>query len=184
MWRTQRYFRQIYLIRELWRFLQPGLISMNFQKELGLSNVNHERMYKLIMDLIPDDWKHIGTLNWNFSKMNKGNKSTRKVKICQRLSNKEILEQTFHIYISWLNLMNGRKPYVQSLYWEKMFYWLFYQMLYMVAFSMSGIHFSIFLPLNCKIHKNGSTLNILCQEGKRWVSPPILPFIAGFPKLL
>ena len=36
---------------------------MTFQKELGLSKVNHDRMYKLIMDLIPDDWKHIGTLN-------------------------------------------------------------------------------------------------------------------------
>ena len=36
---------------------------MNFQKEQGLSTVNHERVYKLIMDLIPDDRKHIGTLN-------------------------------------------------------------------------------------------------------------------------
>ena len=65
---SERYFRQIYLIRELSRFLQPGLISMNFWKKLGISNVNHERMHKLIMDLTPNDWKHIATLNWNFSK--------------------------------------------------------------------------------------------------------------------
>ena len=25
-------------------------------------------MVKLIMDLIPNDWKQIATLNWNFSK--------------------------------------------------------------------------------------------------------------------
>ena len=40
-------------IKDLCRFLQPGLISsMTFEKELGLSNDNHEIMYKLIMDLI------------------------------------------------------------------------------------------------------------------------------------
>ena len=38
-------FRQIYLIRELWRLLKPGM------NKLGLSNVNHERKHKLIMDL-------------------------------------------------------------------------------------------------------------------------------------
>ena len=48
---TQKYLRQIYLTEELWRFLQPGLISMTYEKKLGLSNVNHERKHKLIMDL-------------------------------------------------------------------------------------------------------------------------------------
>ena len=36
---------------------------------LGLSNVNHERMHKLIKNLIPIDWKEIATFNWNFSKI-------------------------------------------------------------------------------------------------------------------
>ena len=31
---------------------------MTFEKELGLSNVNHKIMYKVIMELIPNDWKH------------------------------------------------------------------------------------------------------------------------------
>ena len=34
---------------------------MTFEKKLGLSNINHERMHKLIMDLIPNDWNHIAT---------------------------------------------------------------------------------------------------------------------------
>ena len=47
------------LIRELCRFLRLGLISISFEKELGLYNVKHEWMYKPIMDLIPNNWKHI-----------------------------------------------------------------------------------------------------------------------------
>ena len=50
---------QLIGIRDLCRFLQPSLISsMTFEKELGLSNVNHKIMYKVIMELIPNDWKH------------------------------------------------------------------------------------------------------------------------------
>ena len=49
---------------DLCRFLQPGLIicliiSMTFEKKLDLSNVKHERMYKLIMGLVPSNWKRM-----------------------------------------------------------------------------------------------------------------------------
>ena len=51
-------------IRDRCRFLQTGPIYfMIFEKKLGLSNVNQERMYKLCMDFIPNDWKHLATLN-------------------------------------------------------------------------------------------------------------------------
>ena len=50
-------------IRDLYRFLQPGLISsMTFEKEPGLSNANHKIMYKVIMELISNDRKHKATL--------------------------------------------------------------------------------------------------------------------------
>ena len=32
---------------------------MTCYQKLGLPNVNHERTHKLIMDLTPNDWKHI-----------------------------------------------------------------------------------------------------------------------------
>ena len=49
----QKYF-------DLCRFLQPGLISsMTFEEKLGLSNVNHKIMYKLILYLICNDCKEI-----------------------------------------------------------------------------------------------------------------------------
>ena len=46
------------LNRDLCRFLQPGLIFIIFGRKLRLSNFNYEGK-----DLIPNDWKHIATLN-------------------------------------------------------------------------------------------------------------------------
>ena len=46
------------IIRDLCRFLQPGLISSTTSDEkLGFHTANHKRIYKLIMDLTPNDWK-------------------------------------------------------------------------------------------------------------------------------
>ena len=43
------------IIRDLCRFLQPGLIcSTTFDKKLGFPTSNHKRIYKLIIDLIPN----------------------------------------------------------------------------------------------------------------------------------
>ena len=51
---------QTTIIKDLCRFLQPGLISsMTFEEKLGLSNVNHKIIYKLILYLICNDWKQI-----------------------------------------------------------------------------------------------------------------------------
>ena len=48
------------IIRGLCRFLQPGLISSTtFDERLDFPTANDEIMYKLIMDLIPNDWKHL-----------------------------------------------------------------------------------------------------------------------------
>ena len=49
------------IIRDLFRFLQPGLISSTTSDEkLGFPTGNLKRIltYKLIMDLIPNNWKH------------------------------------------------------------------------------------------------------------------------------
>ena len=40
---------------------------MTFDEKLSFPIVNHEKIYKLIMDLIPNDWKHLlGTLTTPF----------------------------------------------------------------------------------------------------------------------
>ena len=58
--RTQKIF-QTTLIRGLYRFIQPGLISsMTFEEKLGISNVNHKIIYKIIiLYFICNDWKQI-----------------------------------------------------------------------------------------------------------------------------
>ena len=48
------------IIKDLCRFLQPGLISsMTFDEKLCFSTANHKRIYKRIMDLVTNDWKHL-----------------------------------------------------------------------------------------------------------------------------
>ena len=47
------------IIEGLFRFLQKGLISSaTFDKKVGFLTANHKRIYKLIIDFIPNDWKH------------------------------------------------------------------------------------------------------------------------------
>ena len=33
--------------------------STTFEEKLGFPIANHKRIYKIIMDLIPNDWKHL-----------------------------------------------------------------------------------------------------------------------------
>ena len=77
------------------------------------------------------------------------NNGTREVKIFQTLLKKDILQQTFQIYISWPNLMDGRKPYDIG---KKIFDWLVYQTLfyYGCIFSVwyKFIHFPPLKPCN------------------------------------
>ena len=62
-------------------------------------------MYKLIIDLIPNDLKYLAALtetaqNPFLKTFHYNNKSIRKVKDFQKLSNRETLQQTIQIYIS------------------------------------------------------------------------------------
>ena len=51
---------QTTIIIDLCRFIQSGLIcSMTFEEQIGLSNVNHKIIYKLVLYLICNDWKQI-----------------------------------------------------------------------------------------------------------------------------
>ena len=83
------------IIRDLCRFLQPGLISYStFDEKLGLLTVNHKIIYKIIMEFIVSNWKHLFRIEnsqkalSNFFYYN--NKGTTKVKDFQKLRNKEI----------------------------------------------------------------------------------------------
>ena len=110
-------------------------------------------MHNLIIDLIPNDRKHIANqtsqkvLLKNFCYNNKG---TRKVKFFQKLSNKSILQQIFKIYISWPNLMDGIKPYSQCRYWEKCFHCWSIKCYYGSIFSIwyKFVHFPPLKPYN------------------------------------
>ena len=91
--------------------------STTFDEQLGFPTANHKRICKLIMDIIPNDQKHLlrtetslwKTFYWS-------NKDTRKVKDFQKLSNKEIY-CTPHFnstkcnklleFISWPNFLEG-----------------------------------------------------------------------------
>ena len=62
-------------------------------------------MYKLIIDLIPNDLKYLAALtetaeNPFLKTFYYNNKSIRKVKDFQKLSNRETFQQTIQIYIS------------------------------------------------------------------------------------
>ena len=84
------------MIRNLCRFLQPGLISsMTFEEKIDLSDVNHKKLYKLVLYLICNDWKQILRLEAPSKIILKTfyykNKGTRKIKSFQKLLyNKEI----------------------------------------------------------------------------------------------
>ena len=46
-------------IRDICRFLQRGFTSStSFEEKLNLLTANHNRIYKSIIELIPNDWIH------------------------------------------------------------------------------------------------------------------------------
>ena len=80
---------------DLCRFLKSGRISSTiFDKKLGFPTTNHKRIYRLIMNLIFNDWKHLIRTQTSQKSFLKtfycNNKGTMKVKDFPKLSNKEI----------------------------------------------------------------------------------------------
>ena len=83
------------IIRDLCRFLQPGLISYStFGEKLGLLTVNDKIIYKFIMEFIASNWMHLFRTENSQKVLSNvfyyNNKGTRKVKDFQKLRNKEI----------------------------------------------------------------------------------------------
>ena len=66
----QEYFK-FSIIRDLCRFLQPGLSSSTiFHKNFTrFFYCQPYKIFKLIMGSIPNDWKHLLRTEWNFSKI-------------------------------------------------------------------------------------------------------------------
>ena len=82
-------------IRDICRFLQPGFISSrSFEEKLNLPPANHNRIYKAIVELIPNDWIYLLKNKTSQESLLKvfsfNNRGTRKVKTLQKLSNKDI----------------------------------------------------------------------------------------------
>ena len=87
------------IIRDLYN-LQPYLFSSTtFNEKLGFPTASHKRIYKFIMDLIPNDWKHLLKTDTSQISILKtfyyNNTDTRRVEDFQKRPNKEIYF-TFH----------------------------------------------------------------------------------------
>ena len=106
-------------IRDICRFLQPGLISSEtFREKLDLPNVNHNNINKRIVELIPKNWLHIlKTSQQSLFKVFYFNyKGNKKIKNLQKISNKEIyftlqnnnenLNRPFK-FVTWTNHIDG-----------------------------------------------------------------------------
>ena len=107
------------IIRDICKFLQSGLISsMRFEEKLGHTNLNPERIYLYIMDLICNDSEHIfrdkTSQKCLFKTFCYNNQGTRKIKDFLKLSYEEIYftlqsNSTKYIkyfkFISWPNFM-------------------------------------------------------------------------------
>ena len=67
---------------------------MRFEEKLGHTNLNPERIFLYIIDLIYNNWKHILRNETSqkifFKTFSLNNKGTRKIKDPQKLSNEEI----------------------------------------------------------------------------------------------
>ena len=126
-------------------------------------------MTERISSLIPNDWKNIATLKFFGNLFWKVSAIT--IKVLRKLSNvpKTFKQRTFTkilYYISWSNLMDGRKPDSQCWNWDKTYYRLVYQILWSLHFFLPGLDLSIFLPSNTAIHGIGYSPNILCRRFK------------------
>ena len=66
---------------------------MTFDEKLGFPTAGHNIIFKLIMSLIPNDWKHLLRTKISQKKLllqHYNNEGTMKVKDFQNLSNKKI----------------------------------------------------------------------------------------------
>ena len=100
------------IIIHLCRFFQPGFISyMRIEEKLNHTHLNPERSNTFVMDLIPNDPKHVIKNETSQRSLFKtfcfNNKDTNKTEDFQNLFNKEISSLANPIasnaFISWLN---------------------------------------------------------------------------------
>ena len=164
-------------IRDIFRFLQPGLIpSASFGEKLNLFNVNYNKIYKSIIELIPNKWIHMLKTETSQQSSLKAfcfnYKGFKKIKNFQKLSNKEIyftlqnnnenLHRPFK-FISWTNHID-RHPVFKPKDWDKMFTNWFKKCSDGCIFSIlyKLLHFS--LPLCPAIQQMGNTPTILCPR--------------------
>ena len=103
-------------IRDICRFLQPGFLSfMSFEEKLSLPNANHSRIYKSIVELIPNDWIHLletKTSQQFLLKVFYFNKEAQKKlkisKSCQMKKSTLLFNLITRIIINLLNLFHGK----------------------------------------------------------------------------
>ena len=122
------------IIRDIYRFLQLGFIpSVSFGEKLNLPNVNHNRIYKSIIELIPNNRIHLLKTKTSQQSLLKvfyfNYRGIKKIKNFQKLSNEEIyftLQNNNENYnrpfkfISWTNHIEGN-PVFNPETWGKIF---------------------------------------------------------------
>ena len=115
---TQEYFK-FTIIRDLCRFLQPGLTSSTiFHKNFTrFSYCQSFKIFKLIMGSIPNDWKHLLRTETSQKSLLKifcyNNKVTWKVKDSQKLSKRNFLHPSIKIVLNGttFNCTKYNKPF-------------------------------------------------------------------------
>ena len=162
-------------IRDICRFLQLALIpSVSFGEKLNLPNVNHNKIYKSIIELIPNNWIQMLKTETSQQSLLKvfcfNYKGTKKVKNFQKLSNKEINNNNENFnrpfkFISWTNHID-ENPVLNPKNWGKIFPNWSKKCSdgYIFSTEYKLIHFS--LPLSPAIHRMGNTPTNRCPRCK------------------
>ena len=169
------------IIRDIFRFLQPGFISYtSFEEKLNRPKEDSNKIYRSVVELIPSDWIQLLKNKTSQESLLKvflfNDKGIRKVKNFQKLSNKDIyytLQNNNDAYdrpfkfILWQNYFKGN-PVLSPETWGKTFNDWFQKCSNGYIFSLwyKLAHFS--LPLNPAIHRMGNSSTPICPRCKEY----------------
>ena len=169
------------IIRDICRFLQPGFMSSNsFKEKLNRPKKDSNKIYRSIIELIPNNWIQILKNKTSQESLLKvfhfNDRGIRKIKNFQKVSNKDIyytLQNNNDDYnrpfkfIPWQNHFQ-ENPVLSPEIWGKTFNDWFKECSNGYIFSLwyKLTHFS--LPLNPAIHRMGNSSTPICPRCKEY----------------
>ena len=162
-------------IRDTCRFLQLGFVSsMSFEEKLSLPNANYNRIYKSIVELIPNDWIQLfktKTSQQSLLKVfNLTTEAQKKLKIFKNFQIKKstsLFNLITRIIINLLNLFHGQIILKGILFSVLKIFSNWFKKCsdcYIFLIWYKLVHFS--LPRSSAIHRMGNTPTTLCPRCK------------------